>query len=136
MTAEAKVANLTEGEFDARASQATALIQDWGDRECTSFDDAVRRASGEATAATGGSIWDMPTIDSKRVVSLLTELEPVLERRLPPSLIKSGGYSSVAELQADLLPKLKVFATRGKAKPLPSTNPAPPSSAAPSPPPA
>jgi hypothetical protein len=64
----------------------------------------------------------MPTIDSKRVVALLTELEPVLERRLPASLIKRGGYQSADALKNDLMPKLKTLAIAGKAKPLSQTN--------------
>jgi hypothetical protein len=116
MPAKATAINLTDAEFATREQQLTALIDDWADRECSSFDDAVRKAIGEPAA--GPSIWDMPLIDSKRVVSLLTELEPVLDRRLPASLIRKGGYSSAADLKNDLVPRLKKLAIEGKAKPL------------------
>lgn len=116
MPAQATAINLTDAEFATREQQLTALIDDWVDRECSSFDDAVRKAAGESVA--GPSIWDMPMIDSKRVVSLLTELEPVLDRRLPASLIRKGGYSSAGDLKTDLVPRLKKLAIEGKAKPL------------------
>jgi hypothetical protein len=114
MPAHAAASNLTDAEFATREPQLATLIEDWVDRECSSFDDAVRKAAGLATA--GPSIWDMPTIDSKRVVALLTELEPVLERRLPAALIRKGGYASADDLKADLVPKLKKLAITGKAK--------------------
>lgn len=117
MRAHATATNLTDAEFATREHQLNALIDDWVGRECTSFDDAVRMAAGESPA--GPSIWDMPTIDSKSVVSLLTQLEPVLDRRLPATLIKPGGYTSSEELKNDLVPKLKKLATTGKAKLLP-----------------
>jgi hypothetical protein len=114
MAFHATASNFTDSEFATREHQLTALIEDWVDRECSTFDDAVRKAAG--LAAAGPSIWDLPTIDSKRVVSLLTELEPVLERRLPAALIRKGGYASADDLKTDLVPKLKELAISGKAK--------------------
>jgi hypothetical protein len=122
------VSKLTEEDFDSRLDQLTALVDDWGDRECTSFDDAVLKASGQP-ASSGGSLWDIPMIDSKRVVSLLTELEPVLDVRLPATLIKAGGYSSVQELKDDLLPRIKKHAMSDKARLLPNAATAAPSPA-------
>lgn len=94
-----------KAEFDAKLSQMEALARDWAERECSSFDAAVRR---EVSADEGGgSIWDMPAIDSKRTVSLLVELEPLLGCRLPSSLIKRGGYLTIDEVVADLPPKIR-----------------------------
>ena len=55
---------LTKTEFDAKCSDLETMVTDWADRECTSFDDAVRQTDNKNTAS--GSIWAMPTIDSKR----------------------------------------------------------------------
>jgi hypothetical protein len=95
-----------KAEFDVKLPQLEALARDWAERECTSFDAAVRRAAGDEQEE--GSIWDMPAIDSKRTVSLLVELEPVLGGcKLPSSLIKRGGYASVDDLIAKLFPKIR-----------------------------
>ena len=92
--------------FDAKVLEVKALTRDWAERECTSFDQAVRKAAG-VPATGGGSIWDMPNIDSKRVASLLVELEQVLDCRLPSALIKRGGYENAEDLLADMLPKIR-----------------------------
>lgn len=105
--------------FDAKVPELKALARDWTERECTSFDQAVRKAAGVPSNG-GGSIWDMPTIDSKRVVSLLVELEPVLDCRLPPTLIKRGGYENAEDLMADMLPKIR---ERCSASPTLTANP-------------
>src|SRR4029078_8810899 len=99
------VALPNKSEFDAKRSQLEALTRDWADRECTSFDTAGRRAAGDDPGE--GSIWDMPAIDSKRTVSLLVELEPMLGCKLPSSLIKQGGYASVDDMIAKLFPKMR-----------------------------
>lgn len=90
-------------EFDARLTEIEALIRDWAERECTSFDAAVRPGTGPDE----GSIWDMPKIDSKRTTSLLVELEPLVGFKLPCALIKRGGYSNVDELLKNLPPKIR-----------------------------
>jgi hypothetical protein len=95
----------TKAEFDAKRQQLEALARDWADRECTSFDEAVLKAGGHPKGT--GSIWQMPAVDSKRVVSLLVELEPLLGCKLPPSLIKRGGYATPEELMADLLATIR-----------------------------
>jgi hypothetical protein len=93
-------------DFDAKRSELEALARDWAERECTTFDAAVRKASAKDPGE--GSIWDdMPEIDSKRTVSLLVELEPVLGCKLPPSVIKAGGYASVDDLISKLFSKIR-----------------------------
>lgn len=80
-------------------------IRDWAERECTSFDEAVDRLTGGGRDE--NSIWDMPSIDSKRVVGLLVELEDALGRPIPCSVIRPGGYTSVDDLAKDLGPKIR-----------------------------
>jgi hypothetical protein len=97
----------TKAQLDAILPQLEAYARDWAERECTSFDAAVLQESSKGEDE--GSIWDMPTIDSKRVVSLLAQLEPLIgeDYTLPASAIKSGGYASVDDLVAKLFPKLR-----------------------------
>ena len=93
--------------FDALQPALEALAREWAERECTSFDDAVCRAAGEDAGE--GSIWDMPAIDSKRCVSLLVELEGLVgdDCKIPVSVIQAGGYASVDDLIAKLLPRIR-----------------------------
>lgn len=91
---------------DAKPAQLEVLVRDWAERECMTFDAAVCRTAGVDDEGEA-SIWDMPAIDSKRTVSLLVELEPVVGLRLPSSLAKRGGYATTDELVADLLPKIR-----------------------------
>jgi hypothetical protein len=96
---------LSKTAFDSKREQLGILTRDWSDRECVSFDQAVRRAAGHGEGA--GSIWQMPTIDSKCVVSLLVELEPLLGCKLPSSLIMRGGYPTPQELEKDLIARIR-----------------------------
>lgn len=98
----------TKAELDSLLPKLEAYARDWAERECTTFDAAVL---GEAPKENeeDGSIWDVPAIDSKRVVSLLGELEKMIGEncKLPVSAIKSGGYTSAEDLVAKLFPKLR-----------------------------
>lgn len=82
-----------------------AFIRDWAERECCSFDEAIDRMSGSAKGP--HSIWDMPPIDSKNVVALLVDLEEVLGRSVPCTVIRPGGYADVEDLVKDLAPKIR-----------------------------
>jgi hypothetical protein len=97
---------LEKAQFDAKVTQFEALVRDWADRECTPFDEAVRRAAG-LPPTSGGSIWKMPSIDSKPVVTLLVELEQILGCRLPSELIRRGGYKNADDLVNDLRQKIR-----------------------------
>lgn len=96
---------LTKAQFDAQRPALEALATDWADRECTSFDDAVHQTHNKHPAR--GTIWAMPAIDSKRVVALLVELEPVIGCDLPCSLARSGGYATRSRLVTDLLARIR-----------------------------
>ena len=96
---------LTKNQFDAKRFDLEALATDWADRECTSFDDAVHQT--DAKNAARGTIWAMPAIDSKRVVGLLVELEPVIGCELPCSLARRGGYATRSQLVSDLLARIR-----------------------------
>lgn len=106
-----KAIPLTKAQFDAKRSELEALAKAWADRECTSFDEAVHPASSKNQG--GGSIWRMPAIDSKRVVSLLVELEPVLGCNLPSSLVRRGGYVNRDQLAVDLLSRIRQWCIDG-----------------------
>jgi hypothetical protein len=98
----------TKAELDALLPRLEAYARDWAERECTTFDAAVLGEPPKENEE-DGSIWDVPAIDSKRVVSLLGELEKMIGEKckLPVSAIKSGGYTSAADLVAKLFPRLR-----------------------------
>jgi hypothetical protein len=129
----------TKAQLDALRPQLEAYALDWAERECTSFDAAVL---GEPNENEGdGSIWDMPAIDSKRVTSLLAELEKMFEKmfggnfKLPVSAIKSGGYSDGADLVAKLFPKIREKCSDSHKPGVASASAAPPPTETKSPPP-
>lgn len=98
----------TKADFDLQRPTLTARLKAWAEQELASFDDAVAGNSGAAKGASSPSIWDdMPAIDSKKATGALVEIEEVIGRKLPVSLVRRGGYESVDELIADLLPKAR-----------------------------
>jgi len=93
---------LTKAQFDEKRASLDALADDWVERECIAFDEAVGGTGGGS-----GTIWRMPRIDSKRVLALLVELEPVIGCDLPCSLIRRGGYASQALVVTDLMARIR-----------------------------
>jgi hypothetical protein len=96
---------LSRTAFDAMRPRLETMAREWATRECASFDKAVQGTAG--AAAGEGSIWEMPSIDSKRAVALLVELEPVVGCKLPCSLVQQGGYATIDELVASLLTRIR-----------------------------
>lgn len=101
---------LEQDQFDVKQPELWRAARSWAERECSPFDQAVQQRPQES----GPSIWDMPAIDSKRVVSLLVELEQVIGCKLPTSLIKAGGYASPDQLIADLFVRIRQHCVIGK----------------------
>jgi hypothetical protein len=122
----------TKAQFDALLPKLEAYARDWAERECTTFDEAVL-GKPKKENEDDGSIWDMPAIDSKRVVALLVELEQMIDEkcRLPVSAIKSGGYANADDLVAKLLPKLREKCPDSNKPGVASTSAPPPASDAP-----
>jgi hypothetical protein len=123
----------TKVQLVALLPQLEAHARDWAEREFTSFDAAVLNEKPKDPDA--GSIWDMPAIDSKRVVSLLAELETLIGGgcTLPVSAIKSGGYANAEDLVSKLLPRLLEKCSDAQKPGIVSTS-APPPAAVQSPP--
>ncbi|MBN8612712.1 MAG: hypothetical protein J0L92_19105 [Deltaproteobacteria bacterium] len=86
---------ITTAGFARKRAAVEKHIASWSKEECSSFDAAIGVAEADP-------IWSMPAIDSKRVTSLLAELEPILGCRLPSSLIRKGGYRDKADLSQSL----------------------------------
>jgi hypothetical protein len=128
----------TKAQVDSLRSKLEAYALEWAERECKSFDEAVLGEPKESED--DGSIWDMPAIDSKRVTSLLVELEKMFEQtfggsfKLPVSAIKSGGYADGPDLVAKLFAKIREKCPDSH-KPGVASASAPPPSATNSPPP-
>lgn len=95
----------TTSKLDKLEAQIAQALEDWHERECKSFDEAVQETDDASDA---WSIWDdMPTIDSKRAVGALVEFEGVLGEKLPISMIRPGGYASIDDLRDDLMAKMR-----------------------------
>jgi hypothetical protein len=91
--------------FKAKTPELVRCLQEWFTEEAASIDDSVE---AEAPSGTGGSIITVrPAIDSKRVLDATCVTEEVLGIKLPPKIIKPGGYVSCEEMVGDLIPKLE-----------------------------
>ena len=79
-----------------------ALEADWAERSAD-WDERV-----EDNAPTDDHIgsWNLPCIDSKDVARMAPIFEKHLEVRFDVKHIRPGGYSEIAEVCADLVPKL------------------------------
>ena len=79
-----------------------ALAAKWADQS-TDWDKRV-----EGNAPTGGSLglWDLPSIDSKTLHAWHRLFKEHLEVPFGVKHIRPGGYGGIAEVVADLVPKL------------------------------
>ncbi len=77
------------------------------DIRCSLADVASREATLQGLPDPSSGSGLMPVIDSLIVVELLVVLEDVVSLELPENLIKRGGYESIDEAVADLLPKIE-----------------------------
>ncbi len=93
--------------FDSLRGQLSDIIREWSERECSSFDDAVAEVDSSSPSTSDSGIWEMPAIDSKKVVSLLVEFESVVGCKIPVSVIRSGGYSDSDDLTEHLLATIR-----------------------------
>lgn len=64
-------------------------------------------------APSTGTIFDViPVIDSLGVVTALITIEKHVGFKVPPHVIRRGGYNSFDDMVSDLLPKLQVLVTK------------------------
>jgi hypothetical protein len=96
-----KTPTITRAAFDAGRVRLETEIRSWVESETVSFDAAV-------TPSVSSDVWSgMPAIDSKAVVRASPIVERLLGIPLDPRMIRRGGYTSIDDLVADLLPKLR-----------------------------
>jgi len=93
-----------------KAAALASDIKRWWEEECTDWDAAVTGADS-ATPPGGTDLWDdMPTVDSKAIA----RTSPIFERHLgiplDVTLIRHGGYASIDDAIADLVPKMEAAA--------------------------
>lgn len=94
----------------SKTAEIAADIQAWWDIESTDWDAAVTGADpGDLPG--GRDLWDgMPQVDSKAIA----RTSPIFERHLgiplDVRLIRPGGYTTIDDAIADLLPKMQVAA--------------------------
>ncbi len=98
----------------AKLTAIAADIKRWWEEECTDWDAAVTGAD-PASLPGGADLWDdMPTVDSKAIA----RTSPIFERHLgiplDVKLIRHGGYASIDDAIADLVPKMEAAAAKEK----------------------
>ncbi len=96
--------------LDSKAASIAAELAEWWVQECTDWDAAV--AGADQSSLPGGlDLWDgMPKVDSKAVA----RTSPIFERHfgipLDVKLIRPGGYGSIEDVIADIVPKMEAAA--------------------------
>jgi len=99
------------GEYDETA--LVADLQLWWDDQVEPKDDPFADKP-----LPSGTIFDvLPAVDSLGVVAALVTLEKHVGFKVPPKIIKRGGYADFNEMTADLLPKVKDLVAKQAAKP-------------------
>ncbi len=94
----------------SKAAALAAEIKKWWEAESTDWDAAVT-GTDLASLPGGADLWDdMPTVDSKAIA----RASPIFERHLgvplDVKLIRHGGYASIEDAIADLVPKMEAAA--------------------------
>lgn len=73
--------------------------------ECVTAEAMIK---GVALPAAGAAIGAAPfPVDSLVVVSILCTVEPLLAFELPDSVVRTGGYGSIDQALAQLLPRIE-----------------------------
>lgn len=93
---------LTTSEFDAISPELEKLLRDQIAQEQASASQAKDKPNLEA------DIWsNLPKVDSKIAYKATAVLEGPLKAKVPPSVIRNGGYSSDSEASKDVISKLR-----------------------------
>jgi len=83
-----------------------ANLKSWWEEECADWDALVEGEDIEELPG-GADLWDcMPDVDSKAVARTSPIFERSLGIPLDVKLIRRGGYKSIDEFVADLVPKM------------------------------
>ena len=97
----AKIKLLSVGEFNALIPTLHQRLADALNKELADC------ALPDLGADPNSDLWDLPTVDSKTVAKLSPTVKELIGRRLDPTWIRKGGYSSVADAVSDLLAKIR-----------------------------
>jgi hypothetical protein len=98
----------------SKAAGIAADLRTWWETECTDWDAAVTGADpGDLPG--GSDLWDdMPQVDSKAIARTSPIFEQHLGLPLDVSLIRPGGYTSIDDAIADLVPKMEAAANAAR----------------------
>lgn len=96
--------------FDIITNDLIKDLLEWWNEESLSLDSAN-------TPPASGNLYDgLPAVDSKAVVRASDVVEKHIGVKLPPRLIRNGGYFSFDDLTKDLIPKLRVLCVEEESK--------------------
>ena len=98
----------------SKATEIAVDLRTWWERECTDWDVAVSCADpGDLPGSS--DLWDdMPQVDSKAIARTSPIFEQHLGLPLDVSLIRPGGYTSIDDAIADLVPKMEAAANAAR----------------------
>ena len=114
----AKFKLLTPAEFEALKPLLSERLTEALEQELV--DCALPELGGDPTT----DLWDLPPVDSKTVAKLSPVVKDLLGRRLHPTWIRKGGYTSMGHAITDLLAQICKHCVIGGATKITSQPPA------------
>ena len=85
-------------------------IRDWWEKEQAKWVDVVEEG---ADPGEDSDLWDdMPVVESKQIARTSKLFEEHLGLKLDVKLIRAGGYESIEDAIADLVPRMVALASK------------------------
>lgn len=104
--------------MQSRKSALASALKDWWVEEQGDWDAQVT-AADPASLPGGAALWDgMPSVDSKAIARSSPIFEKHLGRPLDVKMIRPGGYTSIDDAIADLVPKMELAGSHRTSTPV------------------
>jgi hypothetical protein len=97
------------GDLDYSEDDLAADLRDWWADQVAGDDDPFT----DSRPSKAGTIFEVvPVVDSLGAVTALVTVEKHVNFKVPPSVIKAGGYRNFEEMMGHLLPKIRALAVK------------------------
>lgn len=97
------------GDLDYSEDDLAADLRDWWNDQVAVDDDPF----ADPRPPKVGTIFEVvPVVDSLGVVTALVTIEKHVNFKVPPSVIKAGGYRDLEEMLGHLLPRIRALAVK------------------------
>lgn len=91
-------------------------LRQWWDEEVAGADDPFAEQPPTTDPSTGTIYELQPAVDSLGVVRRLALIDKHVGFRIPPDVVRRGGYQSFEDMITDLVPKIRDLYTKHQKK--------------------